>query len=105
MQRLIKKRSHKVGLPPGTLVHVGERKAENVKIRILDYDEAQFEEKEAKIIEESFPFKDKPTVTWINIDGLHEVEIIEKLGSHFGLHPLLLEDILNTDQRPKIRTK
>ena len=102
MQRLIKKRSHKSGLPPGTLIHVGERKAEKVKIRILDYDEVQFEEKEAKTIEESFPFKDKPTVTWINIDGLHEVGIIEKLGSHFGLHPLLLEDILNTDQRPKM---
>jgi len=102
MQRLIKKRSHKAGLPPGTLVHIGERKAEKVKIGILDYDETQFEEKEAKTIEESFPFKDKPTVTWINIDGLHEVEIIEKLGSNFGLHPLLLEDILNTDQRPKM---
>lgn len=102
MKRLIKKRSHKTGLPPGTLVHVGERKAEKVKIIILDYDEAQFEEKEAKIIEETFPFKDKPTVTWVNIDGLHEAEIIEKLGSHFGLHPLLLEDILNTDQRPKM---
>jgi magnesium transporter len=102
MQKLIKKRSHKAGLPPGTLVHIGERKTEKVKIRILDYDEVQFEEKEAKTIEESFPFKDKPTVTWINIDGLHEVEIIEKLGSHFDLHPLLLEDILNTDQRPKM---
>jgi len=102
MSRLIKKRSGKAGLPPGTLVHVGERKAEKVKIKILDYDEAQFEEKEAKTIEESFPFKDKPTVTWINIDGLHEVEIIGKLGSHFGLHPLLLEDILNTEQRPKM---
>ncbi|MBI2329391.1 MAG: magnesium/cobalt transporter CorA [Chloroflexi bacterium] len=101
-RRLIKKRSHKTGLPPGSLVHVGERKAERVKISILDYDEAQLEEKEAKTIEESFPFKEKPTVTWINIDGLHEVEIIEKLGSHFGLHPLLLEDILNTDQRPKM---
>lgn len=102
ISRLIKKRSGKAGLAPGTLVHVGERKAENVRIRILDYDEAQFEEKEAKTIEESFPFKDKPTVTWINIDGLHEVEIIEKLGRHFVLHPLLLEDILHTDQRPKM---
>lgn len=102
MKRLIKKRSRKTGLPPGTLVHVGERKVEKVKIGILDYDEAQLEEKEAKTIEESFPFKDKPTLTWVNIDGLHEAEIIEKLGSHFGLHPLLLEDILNTDQRPKM---
>jgi magnesium transporter len=102
MQRLIKKRSPKVGLPPGTLVHIGEKKVEKARITIMDYDETNLEEKEAKTIEESFPFKDKPTVTWINIDGLHEVEIIEKLGSHFGLHPLLLEDILNTDQRPKM---
>jgi len=102
MPRLIRKRSEKTGLPPGTLVHVGERKTEKVRIRILDYDETQFEEKEAKTIEECFPFKDKPTVTWINMDGIHQVEIIEKLGSYFGLHPLLLEDILNTEQRPKM---
>jgi len=102
MFRLTKKRSAKIGLPPGTLIHIGERKTEKVRINILDYDEAQFEEEEAKTIEESFPFKDKPTVTWIDIEGIHQVEIIEKLGSHFGLHPLLLEDILNTDQRPKM---
>ena len=102
MRRLITKRSQKAGLPPGTLIHIGERKAEKTRIRILDYNEAQFEEKEAKTVEECFPFKDKPTVTWINIDGIHQVDIIEKLGSYFGLHPLLLEDILNTEQRPKM---
>ena len=102
MRRLIRKRSEKAGLPPGTLVYVGEKKVENVKITIIDYDETQITEKEAAAIEECFPFKDKPTVTWINIDGLHEVDIIEKLGNHFGLHPLLLEDILNTEQRPKM---
>jgi len=102
MPRFIKRRSKKVGLPPGTLVHIGEKKAEKVRISIVDYDEAQFQEKEAKTVEECFPFKDKPTVTWINIDGLHDVEVIEKIGKHFGFHPLLLEDILNTDQRPKM---
>lgn len=102
MPKLIKKRSQKAGLPPGTLVYIGEQKVERARITILDYDEARFEEKEAKTIEECFPFKDRPTVTWINIDGLHEVDIIEKLGKHFGLHPLLLEDIVNTDQRPKM---
>ena len=102
MPRFIKRTSKKAGLPPGTLVHIGERKAEEVRIRILDYDEVQFEEKEAKTVEECFPFKEKPTVTWINIDGIHQVDIIEKLGNHFGLHPLLLEDILNTEQRPKM---
>ncbi|MFZ3167992.1 MAG: magnesium/cobalt transporter CorA [Candidatus Methanoperedens sp.] len=97
-----KKRSIKTGLPPGSLIHIGEKKAERVRIRILDYDENQFEEKEAKTIEECFPFKDKPTTTWINIDGLHQVDIIEKIGKEFDFHPLLLEDILNTEQRPKI---
>jgi len=91
----------KVGLPPGTLVHVGERKAERPRIRILDYDHENFQEKDIEKIEECFAFKEKPTVTWINIDGLHEVDIIEKTGAYFGIHPLVLEDILHTGQRPK----
>lgn len=60
------------------------------------------EEKEAKDVEECFPFRDKPTVTWINIDGVDRVDVIEKLGKHFNLHPLALEDIVNTGQRPKM---
>jgi magnesium transporter len=102
MLGLIKKRSKKRGLPPGTLVHIGEKKAEKIKITIIDYDETQLQEKEAKAIEVCFPFKDLPTVTWVNIDGLHDIEVMEKIGKHFGLHPLVLEDVLNTDQRPKI---
>jgi magnesium transporter len=91
----------KVGLPPGTLVHVGERKTEKVKITIIDYDPKNYQEKEVERIEECFPFKDKPTVTWINIDGLQEVEIVQKIGTYFGIHPLVLEDIVHTGQRPK----
>jgi magnesium transporter len=68
----------------------------------MDYDEAHFEEREVKKIEECFLFREKPTVTWMNVDGLHQVEILEKLGECYGLHPLVLEDILNTDQRPKM---
>ena len=102
MQRFIKKRSKKVGLPPGTLVHIGEKKIGKVRITVIDYDKANFEEKEIKTIEECFQFKDKTTVTWINIDGIHDIEIIEKIGKHFDLHPLILEDIVNTEQRPKI---
>jgi len=102
MPKLTKKRSKKAGLPPGTLVHIGERKAEIPKITIMDYSETLFQEKEVKTIEECFLFKDTPTITWINIDGLHQVEILEKLGECYGFHPLVLEDILNTDQRPKV---
>ena len=96
------KRSKKAGLPPGTLVHVGERKTEETRITLIDYDKEQFQEREVKEIEECLPFKDKPTMTWINIDGIHKVEVIDKIGAHFKLHPLLLEDIVNTEQRPKI---
>jgi len=102
MPRFIKKVSRKIGLSPGTLVHIGKKKIEKVRIRLIDYDEAQLEEKEPKTIEECFPFKDLPTVTWVNMDGLHDIEVMEKLGKHFDLHPLILEDILNTEQRPKI---
>jgi magnesium transporter len=100
--RFVKRVSKKIGLSPGTLVHIGKKKIEKVRIRLIDYDQAQVQEKEAKSIAECFPFKDLPTVTWVNIDGLHDIQVMEKIGKHFGLHPLVLEDILNTDQRPKI---
>lgn len=102
MSRFFKKVHKKAGLPPGTLEHVGEKKVERVKINIIDYNESHFEEKEAMTVEECFPFKETPTVTWINIDGLHEVNIIEKIGQMFDLHPLIMEDILHTGQRPKL---
>lgn len=99
--RSTKRHSKKAGLPPGTLIHVGEKKIEVVRISYIDYDEQNFQEKQVAKIEECFPFKATPTVTWINIDGLHNLEFIEKLGKEFELHPLILEDILNTGQRPK----
>lgn len=101
-KKLIKKSSKSAGLAPGTPVFIGDMKAEKVKITVIDYDESQFQEKYLKTVEECFPFKDKPTVTWTNIDGVHDIEIIEKLGKRFDLHPLILEDIVNTGQRPKM---
>ncbi|GAB4323215.1 MAG: magnesium/cobalt transporter CorA [Bacteroidales bacterium] len=71
-------------------------------ISILDYTQANFNEIETKNIEECFPFKDTPTITWLNIDGLHDVEIIDKIGKYYDIHPLVLEDILNTNQRTKL---
>ena len=103
MPKLVKKKLKKVGLPPGTLVHIGNKRIEKVKITIIDYDEKHFQEKEVKSAEECFPYKDKSTITWINIDGVHEIKVIEEIGKHFNLHPLILEDIVDTDQRPKIK--
>ncbi|MBL7178248.1 MAG: magnesium/cobalt transporter CorA [Desulfobacteraceae bacterium] len=97
-----KKISKKAGLPPGTMVHVGEKKTVKVEIKVVDYNESKVEEKEISTIDEILHYRDTSTVTWININGLHQVDIIESIGKTFGLHPLVLEDIVNTEQRPKI---
>ncbi|UCG80805.1 MAG: magnesium/cobalt transporter CorA [Desulfobacterales bacterium] len=101
MPKFIKKMSKKAGAAPGTLVHIGEKKIDKVRIRLIDYDEKQLQEEEFETIEACFPCKEEPTVSWINIDGLHDIETIQKLGKHFNIHPLVLEDIVNTGQRPK----
>jgi magnesium transporter len=102
MVRRLKKRSGKAGLPPGSLIHIGDRLTEKIKITVFDYDEAHLLEKEIKTVGECRQFKDSPTVAWIQIEGIHDTQILEELGAVFGLHPLTLEDILNTDQRPKM---
>jgi magnesium transporter len=102
MAKLVKRISKKAGLPPGTLVHIGEDQKEKVKLRLIDYNEDHCEEKALHTIFESFPYKDKESVTWLDIVGVHEVDIIGALGKYYTLHPLLLEDIMNTDQRPKL---
>ena len=100
--KFFSKSSKKAGMSPGILVHVGEQKIETARITLMAYDQDRLEEKKLDSIEESFAFKDAPPVNWINIDGLHEVELIEKIGTHFNIHPLTLEDIVNTGQRPKV---
>lgn len=102
MIKSIRRRSKKAGLPPGTPVHVGEKKSEAVKITIIDYNKDNVEIREALTVEECFSYKGKPTVTWINIDGLHDVSFTENICKCFEIHPLIIEDILNTEQRPKI---
>lgn len=102
MLKPVEEASKKIGLPPRTLVHIGEKRTGKAKITALDYDEEKFQEKVVEEVEECLPFKEQSTVTWINVDGIHQVEVIEQIGEIFGLHPLLLEDVLNTGQRPKL---
>jgi len=102
MSRHRHKLAKKAGQPPGTIHTDGAPSTEPVRITVIDYDDAHFTEKQVDQITECFPFRDTETVTWINVDGIHQVEVLEKLGNCFGLHPLVQEDILNTDQRPKM---
>ena len=94
--------SKKAGLPPGSLIHIGKQKTETVRISIIDYDLSDLTEKTLNSPEDCIPFIKKDTVSWINIDGLHDPETISTIGKIFDLHPLLLEDVLNTNHRPKV---
>ncbi|MEI8172217.1 MAG: magnesium/cobalt transporter CorA [Deltaproteobacteria bacterium] len=102
MPTRVKRRSRKAGLPPGALIHVGDKLAETTKITLLDYDESGSQERDIRTVSECRPYKDRLSVTWIHIDGLHDTHVLQELGDIFGLHALTLEDILNTDQRPKM---
>lgn len=96
------KNSKKAGLVPGTLVHIGEKKREDTSITLFEYNKRSFQEKQLETVDEYLAYKDSPNVTWISVDGVHQVEVVEKIGKSFGLHPLILEDILNTGHRPKM---
>ncbi|MEW6181957.1 MAG: magnesium/cobalt transporter CorA [Bacillota bacterium] len=100
MQKLYKIRSIKAGLPPGTLVHIGEKRSGEPKVTLLEYSESHTREEEVASVDSLTAVK--PGVTWISVTGLQKVEVLEELGARFGIHPLTMEDILNTDQRPKI---
>ena len=93
--------SEKSGLPPGSLVHVGEVHAHEHKITVVNYNKAAVKKHTVQTIEELLPYKTTDTITWVIVDGLKDVSIIDAIGHHFDIHPLVLEDILNTHQRPK----
>ncbi len=102
MGRLVRRRAKKPGSAPGTLVSSGPQKVERVRVRFLDYDEKQLNDNEEASIDECLKLKKLPTVSWINIDGLHEVELIGRVGERFEWHPLVQEDIASPGQRAKI---
>jgi magnesium transporter len=102
MTESTKKRSQKAGLPPGALVHIGDRFEERSRITVINYGEEEFSKTEVETAEKCAHLKGKAKVCWVNLTGIHEAETIERIGQIFDLHPLLLEDIMNTDQRPKI---
>jgi len=102
MIRTIGNRAAKAGLPPGTIVHIGQKRSDQVKITFTEFSESRYESREIKEFKEFLPLKDKPVITWIDINGIHNLGTIENIGQYFNLHPLILEDIANSEQRPKV---
>ncbi len=95
-------KAKKVGLAPGTLIHVGKQKIEKPVISLVDYLQDYFETRTDITIDEAASFKSTATVSWINLSGIHDISMLELFGHHFGIHNLALEDILNTQHRPKV---
>jgi magnesium transporter len=99
------RRSKKSGSPPGTLVHIGEQRSDRIRITLLQYNESEVHEEELESLEsleKLSPSSGEEGVSWMNIEGVHHLETIERMGKFYGIHPLTLEDIVNTEQRPKI---
>lgn len=101
-RRFFHQRSKKAGLPPGTLMHAGERKTGEVRITLFDYSADGWEEKVVDSVDQVLRLEKKAGVRWVNVDGLHEVDVLEKLGNHYHIHPLVLEDVVHAAQRPKL---
>jgi magnesium transporter len=98
-----KKKTDKTGIPPGTLVYKGAEQDNNLPVRLtlIQYNETEFIEKEFTEVNDCMKHIVPGMVHWINVDGVHKVEVIDALGKLFNIHPLTLEDVVNTEQRPK----
>jgi len=98
----IAKRSRHADLSPGTPVHIGKSSDKPVRISLMAYNADSIEEKEISAIDEILSYKNSGKMLWINVDGLYQTQVVEKIGNIFGIHPMTLEDILNTTHRPKM---
>ncbi len=98
----LKHRLKTLGLPPGSLVYTGDKVTEVVTINLIRYDSKNVEERTLKNIDECTPYLEAGGVVWINVNGLSDIDLLKKAGEFFDIHQLLLEDILNLDQRPKV---
>ena len=96
------KHSRKVGLPPGSLVHVGEIKTAQPHVTVFDYTPDSISELSLTAEQALSLSPDVAGIRWVNVYGLHDPALIAHIGERFGLHALVLEDILNTNQRPKV---
>jgi magnesium transporter len=102
MARFINDRNKSMRKSPGSLIHLGVKKIDKPRLRLIHYNQEELVEKELASLEESQSYIIKDTVSWVNIDGLHDSDLIARLGKLFNIHDILLEDMLDTGQRPKV---
>ncbi len=103
MPRFITKNKEEIGLSPDALVFRGEQKVDYVGLRIIDFDSNNMEDNVISTVKEALKYRDKDTVTWLNVDGLHNVELMREISQVFELEPIVLADVMNTHARPKVQ--
>ncbi|MFD2918050.1 magnesium/cobalt transporter CorA [Psychroserpens luteus] len=102
MTRFIKKNRSEIGLSPDELIFRGQQKIDQVLLRIIDFDSTHLTEDAVKTVKEVSEFQHKNTVTWINVDGLHNTSIMEEITSAFNFDTLVMAEVLNTEARPRV---
>ncbi|CAN0573969.1 unnamed protein product [Ectocarpus sp. 12 AP-2014] len=102
MARFITKSKDDIGRPPDELIHRGEKKTEEVHIRVIDFDANKIEENALKEVADAITYQNKKTVTWLNIDGLHNTTIMQEIAEGFKLDELVLANVMNTTARPTV---
>ena len=103
MARFLKKSKEEIGISPDALIFRGEKKINEVLLRIIDFDANNLAEEAINTVKEVIKYQDKDTVTWFNIDGLHNTEIIEGIAEEFNFDRLILADVMNTQARPTLK--
>jgi magnesium transporter len=94
--------SDKVGLPPGTVIHTGKERKEKVTISIIEFSNGQLREYQADSVDDCSPPAAEGITKWVHVNGVHDVEIVQKICDFYKVHPLIIEDIPSVGQRPKL---
>ena len=103
MGRFIFKHKKEIGLPPDELFFRGQKKADRVLLRVIDFNTEKLEERTIGEVQEALEYQDKDTVTWLNVDGLHDNSIMEEIAAGFGLDNLVLAGVMDTGARPRVQ--
>ncbi len=101
-QRMVRRASDKAGLPPGSLIYVGEREEGEVEITVTGFSPDRFSEQSFHEIGPALSFDPSLAISWLDVIGVSSIETVRAIGTRFAIHPLILEDILNTRARPKL---
>ena len=100
-KKMNQKQKHNIGAPPGELYYIGKERGERVKITLIQYDESNFFENDFYDLSECISHIKPHLIKWINVEGIHKLDLIESIGKYYNIHPLTLEDIVHTESRPK----